>query len=188
MSIILTWNTTKHQRPISFQCLHLIRWEIPPHFAGGISGGWGISSCWGENEKETFWSNKPPLLSIQEPFVLCRPPEWKFWFLLWADLRGWGTRGCLLPAPSFPLLCSSPSDFPLLHPLGRGKWNLGSVFWPFQLILTKDPFSWSFLTQQRQIAFIPGYSSFLWAQLQIIIPQFRVKNEANCFLIPLPQR
>lgn len=104
--------------------------------------------------------------------------EWKSWFLLWADLRGWGTWEYLLPAPSLPLLCSPPCDFPLLHPLGRGQWNFGSDFWLFQLILTKDPLSRSSLTQQSRIArscFYPRLFQLLWAQLQTIIPQLCVK-------------
>lgn len=104
--------------------------------------------------------------------------EWKWWFLLWADLRGWGSREGLLPAPSFPLLFSPLHDFPLFHPLGRGKWNFAPFFWSFQLILTKDPLLWSFLTGQMQIAwscFHPRLSQLWRAQLQTIIPQFCVK-------------
>lgn len=52
------------------------------HFPRGISGGW--IGCWGENKKEIFGAISHHSCPLSVVFY----SEWKFWFLLWAGLRG----------------------------------------------------------------------------------------------------
>lgn len=109
---------------------------------------------WKVGENEIFWSNETPFLSIEACFLLCRP--WLYSTQTWnadvfccetfsglslsSDLRGcghFGTRECLLPAPSLPLLRSPPYNFSVLHPLERGKEQMKS--WLHFLILSVNP-------------------------------------------------
>lgn len=180
MSVTWTWNITKDLFH-SGVSVWLCRKSLSPRFARGISGGWIALCILGVRTWRKYSEAINHLSCPSKNTLFCEGHNcvsFRVKIMVSADLGGWGTREGFPPAPSFPLLFSPPYDFPLLPPLERSKWNLGSFFCPFQLILTKNPFSWSFLTQQRQIAwssFHPRQSQLPWAQLQTIIPQFSVK-------------